>query len=255
MRANRLSLLVLAVFGLLLTGCERETEEFKTEQIADYLPLQPGKYFTYRLDSTVFTQAGRAEETHSYQEKHVVDALVTDNLGRPSYRVFRFLRDVAGTQPWLPSGSYWITRLNNSAEVIEDNLRSIRLILPVKQDETWKGYRFLPDDPYSSRFGFDWNNDDNMEDWDFTYQAMNESLTLNSKTYNEVITLKHVDESINVPINSPAAYAYINFSEDKYAKGIGLIYQNLIMWEYQPNPGGSPFKEGFGVKRTLMENN
>ena len=78
MRSKNL-ILILAVFSFLffITSCEKETEEFKTEAIADYLPLAVGKYITYRLDSTVFTNFGTVEETHRYQVKHVVDAQIT----------------------------------------------------------------------------------------------------------------------------------------------------------------------------------
>ena len=66
MRSKNL-ILFLAVFSFLffITSCEKETEEFKTEAIADYLPLAVGKYINYRLDSTVFTNFGRNEEIHS----------------------------------------------------------------------------------------------------------------------------------------------------------------------------------------------
>jgi hypothetical protein len=56
MRSKKL-IQFLAAIGFLfsITSCEKETEEFKTEAITDYLPLAVGKYITYRLDSTVFT--------------------------------------------------------------------------------------------------------------------------------------------------------------------------------------------------------
>jgi len=256
MRANLFSFFFVVLASSFILSCDKKTEDFETEQLEDYLNLQSGKYITYRLDSTVFVQQGRREETHSYQEKHVVDALRTDNLGRPSYRIFRYLRDTAGTQPWMPAGSYWITSLRNTIEVIENNLRSIRLILPVKQDETWKGNRFLPNNPYGPVHGDEFNNDDNMYDWDFTYESTGESMTFNGQPVNDIITIKHIDESANAPVTDPNTYGFINYSEDKYAKGIGLVYQRYIMWEYQLIPGGpSPYKVGFGVKRSMIDRN
>lgn len=256
MRAKLLHFLFVALASSFIISCDKKTEDFETDQISDYLNLQPGKYVTYRLDSTVFVQQGRREEIHSYQEKHVVDALRTDNLGRPSYRIFRFIRDTAGTQAWVAAGSYWITPMRNTMELIENNLRSIRLALPIKSDETWKGNRFLPDNPYGPAHGDEFNNDDNMFDWDFTIEDTEETITLNGKTINNVITIKHIDESANAPVTDPNTYGFINYSEDKYAKGIGLVYQRFIMWEYQVIPGGpSPYKVGFGVKRSLIDHN
>src|SRR5215510_10432427 len=101
----------LAAASLLFSfiSCEKETEEFKTEAIADYLPLTVGKYIIYRLDSTVFTNFG----------KHEVDAQITYNLGNTRYRILRYLRDSAGIQPWVNNGSYFITPLTEQVEVIE----------------------------------------------------------------------------------------------------------------------------------------
>jgi hypothetical protein len=88
----------LAAIGFLfsITSCEKETEEFKTEAIADYLPLTVGKYIIYRLDSTVFTNFGRNEETHRYQVKHLVDAQVPDNLGRTKFPHLSLFKRFAG---------------------------------------------------------------------------------------------------------------------------------------------------------------
>src|SRR5205085_7933815 len=95
---------LLAVVTIIVFSCKK-TETFNSEPLNNYLPLTVGKYITYRIDSTVFTNFGRSTEIHKYQVKHVIDALLTDNLGRPAYRVYRYTRDSAGTQPWQPSGS------------------------------------------------------------------------------------------------------------------------------------------------------
>ncbi len=52
-----------------------------------------------------------------------------------------------------------------------------------------------------------------------------------------------------------ASFAARSLSTDKFAKNIGLVYQEYILWEYQPNPGSSAYKIGFGVKRTMIDRN
>lgn len=224
------------------------------EDTSDYQPMAVGKFITYRLDSTVFVNFGRDVEIHSYEEKHVFDAEILDALGRPAYRIFRFTRDTAGHKPWSPAGTYFITVSTNTVEVIENNLRSLRLADPLKLDFEWKGNRYLPTEPFGSLYNF--SNDDYMSDWDFTYESKGETLQLANHLLEEVVTIKHIDESINVPITTPTAYASINYAVDKYAKGVGLVYQEMVMWEYQPNPGGpSGYKTGFGVKRSMIDHN
>jgi hypothetical protein len=236
-------------------SCKKETEEFQTEALAEYLPLAVGKYITYRIDSTVFTNLGRNEEVHKYQVRHVVDAEVTDNLGRPSFRIFRYLRDSAGTQPWTPNGTYFITPLTDQVEVIEDNLRFIKLHLPLKLNVDWKGNKYLSSDPYASLYSF--SNDDNMNDWDYEYDQFDPSITIGSQTVNDVYTVFHIDEALNAPVTDTRSYGARTLSVEQYAKNIGLVSRDYIIWEYQPNTGGAGggYKVGFGIKMWMLDHN
>jgi hypothetical protein len=245
---------ILLLIFFSLSSCSKKTEDLQLEDIAEYMPLTTGKTLTYRLDSTVFTNFGRNTEIHSYDEKHVIDASFTDNLGRTAYRVYRFIRDTSGTKPWTPAGTYAITVTATTVEFSQDNLRTLRLAAPLRLDFAWKGNRHLPTEPYNGLFSF--SNDDYMNEWEFVYTRTGETFQVKNHTVSDVITIQHVDESINVPITSPTAYASINYSVDRFAKGIGLVYQELEMWEYQPNPSGpSGYKTGFGVKRSLIDHN
>jgi len=232
-----------------------EKEEFTSESIADYAPTIVGKYITYRIDSMVFTNFGRSTEIHKYQVKHQIDALITDNLGRPAYRVYMYTRDTAGLQSWQPSGSYFITVLDNQLEVSEDNLRFIKLHLPIRDGYSWKGNKYLPDNAYGSLYNF--SNDDNMEDWDYFYDGNPAGFTYRGINYNNVLTVEEADESINVPIVSATSYAARSRAVEKYAKGIGLAYREYELWEYQPNTGGSggPYKTGFGITMWMIDHN
>lgn len=260
MRSNRLNLITAALACFLFLGCNKTTEEFKSASLSDYLPLQVGKYITYRLDSTVFINFGTVTEVHYFQEKQIVDAKFTDASGRESYRILRFLRDTAGTQPWAPAGSYAITPVDKTIEVIENNFRFVKLVLPVKLDNSWKGNRYLPNEPFGSVYSF--NNDFLMSDWDYTYSSVDGSLSVKGKTYNDVLTVDAIDEVFNANANnatviSPSSIAYVNYLQDNYAKGLGLIYQQFIMWEYQPPNGSNQVgsKAGFGIKRSIIDHN
>lgn len=429
MRAFSLRLLTVLGLGFSLLGCDPTKEDLKLEAATDYVALAPGKYITYLLDSTVFPQQGRSVEVHSYQEKHVIDAEFLDNSGRKSYRVFRFLSDTAGKKPWTPAGTYVITPLSNSIEVIEDNMRVIKLMSPVQEGATWKGNRYLNPGPFATKYSF--VNDDFMADWEFTYTNVNDVFTYKNQTLPNVVTVVQTDEryapdtvtvasnAASLPLNSGgvwlkgtatdtirltapappigkeqltiynrtakpatlsgivipsmkglyfeysggkwyypnpltwvsnpvtfparASLAYIfgtstspadtvkvnvtnidtfqtkkitiynrtvkpavalfnsparekaisagkgrsyelyqgawrlyenrdeeftddpyitdlpfgttSYSIEKYAKGTGLVYQELLLWEYQPNTGGTPYKVGFGVKRSMIDHN
>lgn len=255
----RTSLTVLACV-LIFAACTDTKEDFKGSPASEYAPSQPGKYFIYQLDSTVFVNLGSVEQVHKYQEKHVVDAIINDNLGRPSLRMYRYLRDSAGTQDWQPAGTFMITATKEALEIIESNRRMIRLAGPVTTGNSWKGARYLTYvskgdsyDPYHPEFNF--SIDDDMYDWNYTIQATGETVSFNGETYNDVVTVVGIDESTNVPITPNTAYASRLLSVDKFAKNIGLVYQDLILWEYQKRPDGTPYKTGFGLSRRLIEHN
>ena len=248
---------LLGCIIVFLISCTREVEEYTTERLSDYIPLQVGKYITYRVDSTVFTNFGRNEETHKYQVKHVIDAQINDNLGRPSYRVYRYIsniNDTLGTPSvWNPNRSYFITPLNQQVEVIEDNLRFLKMHLPITIGFNWKGNAYLPGDPYGLIFSF--SNDDGMADWDYNFDKFETSFSYRGKNYMNVYTVESADESLNVPITNPNAYASLTRSVEKYAKNIGLVYREYVLWEYQPNTGGSgAYKNGFGIKMWMVAN-
>lgn len=249
--------LMRAIFFYLLTAtllfsCKKETEELKPELPSEYMPTVTGKYITYRLDSTVVLNFGATIATHSYQEKHQVDALTTDNLGRPAYRVFRYIRDTAGATAWQPSGTYFITATTNNIEVVENNLRFLKLAGPVREGNMWTGNKFLPTDPYGPLYEF--FNDDGMYLWEYNYAETGASVSLRGKQYNDVITVQQVDDVSNIPVTTDAV-GYMNKASEKYAKGIGLIFQDITLLEYQPTYSPRPGFRGFGVKRTILEHN
>jgi hypothetical protein len=249
---TRLSMLAIILSGII--SCN-EKEEFTTESINDYIPLLAGKSITYRVDSLVFTAFGRVEEIHKYQVKHVIDAQVLDNLGRPSYRVYRYISDSTGTQPWQASGTYFITPLSDQIELSEDNLRVIKLHAPIRDGYTWSGNTYLPPNPYGPLYTF--SNDDNMEAWDFYYDGNPSSFSYRGFDYDDVLTVEQEDEAINVPITDPAAYGALSRAVERYSKTIGLVFREFTIWEYQPNTSGTggPFKTGFGITMWMVDHN
>ena len=255
MRRLFLPFFIAGSLMILALSCTSEKEELPTEPVEDYMLLTPGTYITYRLDSLVFTSFGRVIETHRYQVKEQVDAQITDNLGRPSFRVFRYLRDSLGTTAWQPSGTYYVTPLADQIEVVEDNLRFIKLHMPIRENFSWKGNKYLPNEPYYPKYPF--NNDISIQDWDFFYDGSSTSFSYRGNNYNDVYTVEQIDEANNVPITAPGSYASKSRSVEKYSKNIGLVYREYELWDYQPNTGlpGGPYYTGFGIRKWMIDHN
>ncbi len=239
------------IVGCIMSSCSTESEEFVSEKLSDYLPLQPGKYITYRLDSFTYTNFGTVLQTHKYQAKHVIDAQITDNLGRPSYRVYTYIRDSAGTKPWSANGTYFITPLPDQTELIDDNFRIIKLHMPVKEGFQWRGNAHLATHPYSPTYNF--NNDADIQDWDFTYEPIEPAFSYRGNNYKDVLTVTQVDDQSNAPVTNLDAYGFESLSLEKYSKGIGLVYRKLILWDYQISP--TKHYTGFGITLWMIDHN
>ncbi len=249
----KIKIIALAVSTFFIFSCN-EKDDFTIETADTYMPLAVGKYITYRVDSMVFVNFGKDTEIRSYQIKHRVDAIITDAEGRPAYRIYRSLRDVAGLQPWQEVGSYTVTTLSDQIEVTENNLRFIKLHSPVRFGFSWKGNKYFPDNPYNAAYNF--SNDDNIEDWEYSYDELS-SFSYGGINYTDVQTVEQIDEAFNVPITSPTSYAAKSRGVERYSKNIGLIYREYELWEYQPNTGNpaGPYKTGFGITMWMIDHN
>lgn len=247
---------LLLLMAVMLTGCDSYSKKnpypFELDQV---VVLTPGKFITYRTDSLVFTQFGRQTEIRSYLVRHVVDSPFTDNLGRTSYRINRYTNDTLASGSWQPGGSFSITLSTDKMEWTESNRRFVKLQQPLLPGYSWKGNRYLPDNPFEPLYNF--SNDDNMQSWAYRCESNSETFSFRNKTYQQVVTIEQVNEQFNVPVVQTNAYAFRNRAVDRFSKGIGLVYRELECWEYQPNTGGSggPYRVGFGIKQWMIDHN
>lgn len=264
----RFCLLATAITAI--TSCSSKKEVLDADTAPEFLPLEVGKYITYRVDSLVFTQFQRVTEIHRYQVKHVVDAEFTDNSGHKSFRIYRYRRNADGSGDWDVDGTYQATTFNDRVEVSEDNLRFIKLKSVLKEGDSWKGNSYLPSNPYEP-FGFKFSIDNDMANWDYTYDLFEPVSMYEDQTYNDVYTVTSQDKAENYPSNTDTVYAARTLSVEKYSKNIGLVYRNQIMVEHQPNPTGvitdppyssanpkiiyDPFDIGFGITMWMIDHN
>ena len=138
----------------------------------------------------------------------------------------------------------------NSIEFVENNLRYIKLKLPIREGYTWKGNSYI--DTYSLNSDLKY-----LDDWDYTYDSVNVPLTLGNITIDSTIRVAQRDEFLGQDPKIPGTqYAEKNYSVEKYAKGIGLVYKEFIHWEYQgAHPPADANYSGYGVKLSMIDHN
>ena len=231
---------------LLLISCTKENANFSIEPVTDYFPLEVGKNITYDLDSTIFTNFGQNKTIRHYQAQYRISAAITDNLGRPGFTIDRYLRKDS-TQQWTIDNVFTVMATGKSIELIQDNLRFIKLTSPVKDGYSWLGNSYLPEDPYRS---YQFANAAFMEDWNYTYEDVSSPATIGPLDFKNTITVFELSDSTGNP--QTTQYAEKTYSIEKYAKDVGLIYKEFIHWEYQAT---DETYKGFGEKLSIIDHN
>lgn len=243
-----LGILAFCTLGI-LSSCNKDPEVFETAAISDYSPLAVGKYITYQLDSLVYQNFGTAKTIVSYQVKHEVTELVTDNLNRPGYRITRYIRKTAQNQ-WVPDNTFLAVNTGQSLEFVENNMRFLKLKLPMKDGFSWKGNSYIDTYSFNSDVKY-------LDDWDYMYDSVNTSLNIGNIVLDSTLKVTQRDEVVNNP-SDPSIYSEVNYGSENYAKGIGLVYRRFLHLEYQPpTPGvGGAYTDGsYGVTLTMIDHN
>ncbi len=225
-------LLAGIVAALFLSACKKETETFKTAALSEYVPLEVGKYITYQLDSFRYLPFSIQGITISYQAKFLVDAAITDNLGRPAFRIVRSIRKTAADE-WQVDNSFTAINSGDTYEFIDENMRFLKLHEPVQNGFSWKGNSYINTTSQYTDFQF-------LDSWDYTYDSLDAPLTLGSINLDSTVKVAQRDE-VNGNPDDPSLYSDKSFGVEYYAKGIGLVYKRFFHSEYQPptSAGGS----------------
>lgn len=247
----RTYLIFLLLTGVCISSCEKKTDEYKTALPEAYTNLQTGKYILYRLDSTKFILFGQKDTVVRYQAKDVVDAPVTDNTGRPAWRIVRYLRDSASTSEadWKPVLTYMMVATRETIEVVENNLRFQKLKLPLREDFSWKGNSYIDTYSIDSEVRF-------LFDWDYTYKGIDSASAITGTTIPQTITIQQRNETLGNTSNKDS-YSERNYAVEVYGKGIGLIYKDFLHWVFQPRNSTFPngYKEGYGIRMRMIGHN
>lgn len=256
MRRNHLYISLVIV--LVIFGCKK-TYNYPSDPLSDYMQLQPGKYITYRLDSLIFINFGTQDTTISYLAKDVIDAPITDNLGRPSWRVIRYLSDTTGVAPWTPTETYMLTPTRQAFEMIENNQRLLKLESPIVNGFDWSGNSYIDTKTTYANVpnlgSWDYSY---MSNWDYVYDSVGSPYTVLAGTIPYSIIVHQADDSTGTPsMIVDSVISSKTYSEEVYGKGIGLIFKNFVYWQYQPPNVGIPVGSisGYGLKLNMVDHN
>ena len=234
---------------LAATSCKKNDSFIALNNVAaNYYPLDTGKIWIYRLDSTTTPAFGTSLIMRSYHVKDSMGVAFMDNTGRESWPVYRFITDTLEQAPWRSLSTYYVTPVDKSIEVMDDNnLRFIKLVTPVKENFTWKGNSYIDTRSGYSLYQY-------LDGWDYMYKAVDSGFTTLAGVIDSTVTVFQRDETSPEGPFDPQFYQQRNYSVEVYAAGIGLIYKNFLHWTWQPTPPPPRYEDGsYGVILNLIE--
>lgn len=231
-------------------SCDNETETLDEEALGyTYTPLEIGKYWVYKSDSIVYKLGGTQLDTLSGFIKEEVSDTLIDASNQKVYRIERFFKRNLTDNWGIPS--IW-TASKTSLNYIrtEENLKFVKLVFPPDLNTSWDGNVFIDPQLDIEEGGelikpFKGFWDYKIDSTDLVYS--NEGLVLD-----EVLKVIQVDDE---------DFLEKRYSEEQFAKGVGMVYKKMIILDTQcaPNCIGDTFADyaevGFIMELSLIESN
>lgn len=232
----------------LITGCAKQSATVSLPALTDYYPLQTGRVFIYRLDSSVIPFSGSELEVRSYHAKDSIADTIRDNANRISYRIYRFVTDTLESQPWRSVATFYATPDEQTVEFTDDyNLKFIKLKQPLRNDFSWQGNSFIDTKTGGSLYQY-------LDGWNYFYQNVGTPFKVEKGEFENTITVLQQDETSPPGPFDPGSYQQRNYSEEVYAKDIGLIYKEFLHWTWQVSPSPAKFdNDSYGIKLSLID--
>lgn len=201
---------VLAVFSFTFS-CKKKKEPEKQDVGEAYYPTKVGRYVVYNVDSIVFDEFTYDSTFYKYQIKEKIEEEYTDQQGRPALKLVRYIKKFNAAvsysaMPWIIKDVWQVNVTNKNVEVVEENVRFVKLIFPVKQNSTWNG-----------------NSTNTMDEWEYKYSYKDNTETIGGVGLPKV--------ALVVQKHFPTKISREDYSE-KYAKDIGLVYREIIDLKY-----------------------
>lgn len=252
---------------IILLACNKNKLDNSLSQQAtykDYYPAHVGKEMIYRLDSIVPAPFGVRLDTVSYHLRDVF-AQQTVSGSDTSYRIDRYMTDVAEKNPWTYQYSYTAALKNNTLEVTEKEnvnqeqpvplkglveLNFIKLANPLNENTRWNGNRYFSSgNAVGETYLYKYNG------WEYAYLNIGKPFETPAGAQSHTLTVRAIDQvSGDQNIADPVNFQVRILSEEVYAKNIGLVYKCFIFTEFQDRNSHVPGynKQSFGIKLSLV---
>lgn len=184
----------------------------------NYFPDQLGRFVTYDVDSFYYDDFNERIDSFKFQLKEKIESIYTDNQNRPTIRLeryikYRFIKKGTYTyndtlaynlKPWILKDVWTENRTSATAEKVEENVRFIKLVFPVKEKQIWNG-----------------NIQNTNDEWDYKYGFFDVPRTIGNNYFDSVLQVTQMEDKLP---NLISRQYYI----EQYARNVGLVYKQVI---------------------------
>lgn len=182
-------------------SCKKEKETINVDLGYEYFPVKVGSFVIYQVDSLFYNDFTSTIDTFRFQVKEKIAGSFTDLSDRPSLRIERYYRKNE-SEDWIVKDIWYSNRTPNSAEKVEENIRFVKIVFPLKKDLSWDGNRF-----------------NTLGEQNYQIAKLHEFFQLNGLTFDSIINVSQAADS-NL-IEKKLAY-------EIFAKHVGLVYKKNL---------------------------
>jgi hypothetical protein len=235
---------VLLIAGVVIFGsCETEILP-ELPGYEQYFPTDEGRIWEYQLDSIIYRETV-PNDTQRWFVREEVGPEYTDLEGVPSFPVMRYRRRNP-SENWRYDNTWVIRRWEGRGEYVENNLRFVKLVFPIREGDSWNGHLFFSD-LENIPVVESCNNYAFLYDWEYRYTGVHQAGIAGSFSFDSTLTVQQAGEQNLIEFNS---------AEEHYATGVGLIkrrFDHLTTQNICPEcPWSDKAECGFSVIQTLV---
>jgi hypothetical protein len=199
--------LLYIAFALALLAACKPDEQPVPDNGFTYVRTTPGDYVIYEVDSIVYNDFNGDTTHYRYQLKELIESVYADNEGRPAQRLERYIRYYNDTVPysnlpWTLARVWSAQRTATTYERVEENVRYVRLNLPLRSGNSWDGNSF-----------------NTLGSWTYKCTAANEPYSLNSLNF---------DSTALIIQKADTNRLYYKLYTERYARHTGLIEKQVV---------------------------
>jgi hypothetical protein len=211
-------------------GCKPVTTTTNVNLGKEYYPILTGRTIEYFVDSTIYDDFTGTQISKKSYIKDVIDTSFQDLTNNTVFYVKRYYKaDTA--KNYIFQQLYTVSALNSKIEVVQDNLRYIKLVFPVTYQGTWGGNKYINTNSTSEVYSW-------LGDKPYSYRDLGKPY-VDSITVPMALSVFQVNElNGDTNRNNKQSFGEFTYGKEIYGKEIGLVFKEIANIKKDPAFGG-----------------